>query len=53
VEPWYYNHDEELAVFVEDVVLVTASGHENLTGSLPRRTKELELLTGSGRKSAR
>jgi len=37
----------------EDVVLVTASGHENLTGSLPRRTKELELLTGSGRKSAR
>lgn len=42
VEPWYYNHDEELAVFIEDVVLVTAGGHESLTASLPRTTKELE-----------
>ena len=53
VEPWYYNHDEELAVFIEDVVLVTASGHENLTGSLPRTTEELELLTGSAPQGAR
>ncbi len=44
VEPWYYNHDEELAVFIEDVVLVTADGHENLTASLPRTTEELESL---------
>jgi Xaa-Pro aminopeptidase len=48
VEPWYYNHDEELAVFIEDVVLVTVRGHENLTGSLPRRAEELERLTKGG-----
>jgi len=53
VEPWYYNHDEELAVFIEDVALVTAGGHENLTASLPRTTEGLELLTGSARKGAR
>ena len=23
VEPWYYNHDLEISVFIEDVVLVT------------------------------
>jgi len=44
VEPWYYNHDRELAVFIEDVVLVTAGGHENLTGSLPRTARDLEDL---------
>ena len=48
VEPWYYNHDEELAVFIEDVVLVTADGHENLTGLLPRMAEELERLTKGG-----
>lgn len=48
VEPWYYNHDEEIAVFIEDVVLVTADGHENLTGSLPRGAEELEGMTGGG-----
>ncbi len=45
VEPWYYNHEEELAVFIEDVVLVTADGHENLTASLPRSAEALELMT--------
>jgi len=36
VEPWYYNHDTELAVFVEAEVLVTADGAEVLTTLLPR-----------------
>ena len=42
VEPWYYNHDEELAVFLEDDVLVTADGVENLTATLPRTPEALE-----------
>ena len=46
VEPWYYNHDDDIAVFVEDVVLVTADGHENLTAALPRDTRSLESMTG-------
>ena len=46
VEPWYYNHDEELSVFVEDVILVTEDGHENLTAALPRDPDGLEAITG-------
>ena len=44
VEPWYYNHDDAIAVFVEDVVLVTEDGAENLTVALPRGTERLEEM---------
>ncbi len=47
VEPWYYNHDEEIAVFTEDVILVTDSGAENLTEARPRSPDELEKLVSS------
>jgi len=47
VEPWYYNHDEELSVFVEDVILVTEDGHENLTAMLPRSPDGLEAMAGA------
>ena len=47
VEPWYYNHDEDLSVFVEDVILVTEHGYENLTAALPRDPGSLEALTGN------
>jgi len=32
-------------MFLEDVVLVTADGSENLTASLPRTAEALELMT--------
>ncbi|MEM7201078.1 MAG: aminopeptidase P N-terminal domain-containing protein [Planctomycetota bacterium] len=49
VEPWYYNHDEDVAVFVEDVVLVTQGGARNLTAALPRAPDQLEAMTaGAG-----
>ena len=44
VEPWYYNHDRQIAVFVEDDVLVTPEGHENLSRGLPRSPEGLEGL---------
>ncbi len=44
VEPWYYNHDLEIAVFVEDVVLVTEDGAEVLTAGLGRSPEELEAM---------
>ncbi len=44
VEPWYYNHDLGVSVFVEDVVLVTAEGAEVLSRSLPRSPEELERM---------
>lgn len=44
VEPWYYNHDLEIAVFVEDVVLVTEDGVEVLTRALARTPDEIEAV---------
>ena len=44
VEPWYYNHDENISVFTEDVILVTEDGCEVLTRDLPRRPEDLENL---------
>ncbi len=44
IEPWYYNHDEEVAAFVEDEILITATGSENLTAALPRSAEGLERM---------
>lgn len=44
VEPWYYNHDEQISVFTEDVILVTETGSEVLSAGLPRTPKDLERL---------
>ena len=44
IEPWYYNHIDEVAVFIEDEILITATGSENLTRALPRDADGLELL---------
>ena len=44
IEPWYYNHDERVAVFIEDEILITATGSENLTAGLPRDADALEQL---------
>ncbi len=44
VEPWYYNHDEQISVFTEDVILVTEGGCEVLSKDLPRTPKDLEKL---------
>jgi Xaa-Pro aminopeptidase len=44
VEPWYYNHDEQLSVFTEDVVLITEKGCEVLSKNLPRTPEALEQL---------
>ena len=44
VEPWYYNHEEGVAVFIEDEILITTDGAENLTASLPRTAAGLENL---------
>ena len=44
IEPWYYNHDDGVSVFLEDEILVTTSGSENLTAALPRDADGLERL---------
>lgn len=52
VEPWYYNHRDSVAVFIEDEILITASGSENLTAALPRDAAGLERLRSGADKSA-
>ncbi|MBT8218537.1 MAG: Xaa-Pro peptidase family protein [Bacteroidia bacterium] len=47
VEPWYYNHDEQISVFTEDVILVTEDGCEVLSDALPRTPEDLETLMKS------
>jgi Xaa-Pro aminopeptidase len=44
VEPWYYNHDEQIAVFTEDIVLITETGCEILSKDLPRTPEGLERI---------
>ncbi|MEO7158068.1 MAG: Xaa-Pro peptidase family protein [Vicinamibacterales bacterium] len=44
VEPWYYNHDRDIAVFTEDVILITPAGRENLTGHVARSPEGIESL---------
>jgi Xaa-Pro aminopeptidase len=44
VEPWYYNHDDQISVFTEDVILVTENGCEVLSKDLPRTADDLERL---------
>lgn len=43
-EPWVVYPDENLGVRVEDTILITADGCENLTPGLPRTVKEIEAL---------
>lgn len=56
VEPGIYVHrdltcDERfkgIGIRIEDDVLVTAGGNENLTAGLPKRVEDLEAIVGSG-----
>lgn len=48
IEPWYYDHDEGVAVFIEDEILITATGSENLTAGLPRDADGLETIRRVG-----
>ena len=44
IEPWYYNHDSGIATFLEDVVLVTETGFENLTDGVGKTAVLFEEL---------
>lgn len=51
IEPGIYIPEENLGVRIEDVILVTENGHENLTGALPRTVEAIEALMAEGRRS--
>ncbi len=49
IEPGIYIPEERLGVRIEDVLLVTATGSENLTAGAPRSVEAIEALMAEGR----
>ena len=48
VEPKIYVPDLDIAIMIEDVILVTEDGHENLSEAAPRTVEEIEAIMGGG-----
>jgi Xaa-Pro aminopeptidase len=44
IEPGIYVRDEKIGVRIEDMVLVTDTGHEVLTAALPKQSSDIERL---------
>jgi Xaa-Pro aminopeptidase len=51
IEPGIYIPAEGLGVRIEDVILVTPQGHENLTRNAPRTAADIERLMAEGRRA--
>lgn len=49
VEPKLYAPEFDIAIMIEDVILVTEDGFENLSASAPRSVEEIERIMGGGR----
>ena len=44
IEPKIYIPEKNIAIMIEDMILVTPTGHETLSASLPKRADEIERL---------
>ena len=42
VEPKIYIPDRGIAIMIEDMILVTPTGHENLSATAPRAARDVE-----------
>lgn len=49
VEPKLYIPDLQIAIMIEDMILVTPSGHENLSAAAPKRAADVEREMRAGR----
>jgi Xaa-Pro aminopeptidase len=50
VEPKIYIPDLEIAIMIEDEILVTPTGHENLSAGVPKRAEDVERTMAEGRR---
>jgi len=50
VEPKIYIPDLQIAIMIEDEILVTPTGHENLSAHVPKRAEDVERTMAEGRK---
>src|SRR6185503_9545410 len=51
VEPKIYIPEKEIAIMIEDMILVTETGHENLSKAVPKRADDVERLMAEGRRA--
>ena len=50
IEPKLYIPELQIAIMIEDEILVTESGHENLSAGVPRRAEDIEQTMAEGRR---
>jgi Xaa-Pro aminopeptidase len=50
IEPKIYIPDLQIAIMIEDEILVTPAGHENLSAHVPRRAIDVERTMAEGRR---
>lgn len=51
IEPKLYIPELGIAIMIEDEILVTASGHENLSAAVPKRAADIERVMAEGRRA--
>ena len=51
IEPKLYIPELGLAIMIEDEILVTPTGHENLSTAVPKRAEDIERVMAEGRRS--
>ncbi len=50
IEPKIYIPEKNIAIMIEDMILVTSTGHENLSASTPKRADEIERIMSGARR---
>ena len=51
IEPKLYIPELGIAIMIEDEILVTPSGHENLSAAVPKRAADIERVMAEGRRA--
>jgi Xaa-Pro aminopeptidase len=50
IEPKIYIPEKNIAIMIEDMILVTRFGHENLSASVPKKALDVERVMAEGRR---
>jgi len=51
IEPKLYIPELGIAIMIEDEILVTPNGHENLSAAVPKRAEDIERVMAEGRRA--
>jgi Xaa-Pro aminopeptidase len=51
IEPKIYIPDLGIAIMIEDEILITSTGHENLSAAVPKRAEDIERVMAEGRRA--